>query len=184
MEQKIVFNRNDFRKWLEENHDKETKVELIIYRKHTGKPSPSQRELMGEAICFGWIDTILRKVDEDRYIRTFSKRNKNSRWSNNTIKCAKELISQGKMTESGLKYYKEGLKKPTHDFGIPKNPSIPLELEIALDKNKKAKENFEKYTPSIKKMAYRWILRGKRKETRDKRIKLLIERAEKNDKTV
>jgi len=184
MKQKTVFARDDFREWLVKNHNKETKVELIVYKKHTGKLSPSHRELMEEAICFGWIDTILRKLDANRYIRTFSKRNKNSRWSNNTIQYAKDLIKQGKMTPSGLKYYKEGLKKPTHDFGIPKNPDMPVELKNALAKNKKARENFAKFTPSVKKMAFRWILNAKRDETRTKRVKLLVERAKNNDNRV
>ena len=184
MKQVTAFSRNDFRSWLIKNHNKETKVEVIIYRKHTGKLSPSHKELMEEAICFGWIDTILKKVDEQRYIRTFSKRSQNSRWSDNTIKYAKELIKQGKMTPLGLKYFKEGLKKPTLDFGIPKNPDMPIELKNALKNNKKARENFEKFTPTIKKMAYRWILRGKREETRAKRIRLLVERAKDNDNRV
>jgi len=184
MKQKTAFNRNDFRKWLVKNHNKETKVEVIVYKKHTGKSSPSHKELMEEAICFGWIDTVIKRLDENKFIRTFSKRNKNSKWSNNTIQYAKDLIKQGKMTSVGLKFYKEGLKKPTHDFGIPKNPDMPVELKNALGKNKKARENFEKFIPSIKKMAYRWILRGKREETRTKRVKLLVERAKNNDNRV
>jgi len=179
-----AFTRNDFRKWLMKNHDKETKVSVIVYRKHTGKPSPSHRELMEEAICFGWIDTILRKLDENRYIRTFSRRNRNSKWSDNTLRYAKDLIKQGKMTPEGLKFYKEGLKKPTHDHGIPKNPDMPVELKNALDKEKKAKENFEKFPPSTKKVFYRWILRGKLKETRAKRIKLTVEKAKISSKDV
>ena len=172
-----VFNRNDFRKWLEMHHDSEDKVSVIVYKKHTGKPSPSHKELMEEAICFGWIDTVIRKLDENRYIRTFSRRNKNSKWSNNTISYAKDLIKRKKMTSAGLKFYKEGLKKPTHDFGIPKNPDMPAELKKALDKDKKAKDNFDKFPPSTKKMFYRWILRGKRDETRAKRVKLIVEKA-------
>jgi uncharacterized protein YdeI (YjbR/CyaY-like superfamily) len=172
-----VFNRDDFRKWLVRNHNKEDKVSVIVYKKHTGKPFPSHKELMEEAICFGWIDTIIRKLDENRYIRTFSRRNKNSKWSNNTIKYAKDLIKRGKMTPEGLKFYKEGLKKPTHDFGIPKNPDMPVELKQALDKDKKAKDNFENFSASVKKMFYRWILKGKRDETRAKRIKLIVEKA-------
>ena len=172
-----VFNRNDFRKWLVMHHDSEDKVSVIVYKKHTGKPSPSHRELMEEAICFGWIDTILRKLDENRYIRTFSRRNRNSKWSDNTLRYAKDLIKQGKMTPEGLKFYKEGLKKPTHDFGIPKNPDMPVELKMALDKEKKAKENFDSFSASVKRMIYRWILRAKRDETRIKRIKLTVEKA-------
>ncbi len=184
MKTMTVFTRNDFRKWLIENHEKENKVSVIIYKKHTGKSSPSHRELMEEAICFGWIDTIIQKLDENRYIRNFSKRNKNSRWSDNTLRYAKELIKQRKMTPVGLKFYKEGLSKPTHDFGIPKNPDMPVELKIALNKDKKAKENFENFSPTIKKMTYRWILRAKRNETRVKRIKLTVNNAKNNSKDV
>ncbi len=177
METVTAFDRKDFREWLVNNHDKETKVSVILYKKHTGKLSPSHKELMEEAICFGWIDTTINRLDEDRYIRNFSKRNKNSRWSDNTIRYGGELIKQGKMTPSGLKFYKEGLKKPTHDAGIPKNPDMPVELERALSKNIIAKVNFEKFSPSIKRTFYRWILRGKREETKTKRITLTVEKA-------
>lgn len=164
------------------NHITESKVSVIIHRKHTSKPSPSHRELMGEAICFGWIDTILKSLDEDRYIRTFSKRNKNSKWSNNTLTYAKELIKQNKMNPQGYMYYLEGLKKPTHDFGIPKHPEMPEELKIALSKNKKARENFDKIIPSQKRVVYRWILFGKREETQTRRITQVVERSKIGEK--
>jgi uncharacterized protein YdeI (YjbR/CyaY-like superfamily) len=179
-----AFTRDDFRKWLAGNHDKEDKVSVIVYKKHTGKPSPSHKELMEEAICFGWIDTVIKKLDENRYIRTFSRRNKNSKWSNNTISYAKDLIKRKKMTSAGLKFYKEGLKKPTHDFGIPKNPDMPVELKIALSKHKIAKDNFENFSASIKRTFYRWILRAKRDETRNKRIKVTVEKAKVGNKDV
>lgn len=179
-----AFNRNDFRKWLMKNHNEENKVAVILYKKQTGKSAPSHRELIEEAICFGWIDTTIKRLDEEKYIRNFSKRNKNSRWSDNTLRYGKELIKQGKMTPVGLKFYREGLKKPTHDFGIPKNPDMPLELRITLDKNKKAKENFENFSGSVKRMVYRWILRGKRDETRTKRINLIVEKAKIGSKDI
>jgi len=179
-----AFNRDDFRKWLIKNHNTETKVGVIVYKKHTDKSSPSHRELMEEAICFGWIDTILKRLDEDTYIRNFSKRNKNSKWSNNTISYGKDLIARGKMTPTGLKFYKEGLSKPTHDHGIPKNPDMPAELKQALDEDKTAKDNFEKFSPSIKRTFYRWILRAKLKETQTKRIKLTVEKAKIGSKDV
>mgnify|MGYP006423236355 CR=1 FL=1 len=177
-----VPTRSYFRKWLEKNHDKETKVATILHKKHTGKSAPSHREMIEEAICFGWIDTTVKRLDEDRYIRNFTKRTKNSRWSNNTIKYGKQMIEQKKMTPTGLKFYKEGLKKPTHDQDIPKNPDIPVELKKALAKNKKARDHFEKFPPSTKKMLYRWILRGKREETRTKRIKLIVNNAKEGKK--
>lgn len=172
-----VFHKKEFRKWLMKNHDKKRTVSIILYKKHTGKKSPTHRDLMEEAICFGWIDTTVKRVDEDRYMRNFVRRNKNSKWSDNTLSYAKELIKQGKMTPSGLKIYKLGLQKPTHDHGISKNPDIPPELRKALEKDKKAKENFKKFSVSAKRTIYRWILRGKREETRSKRIKLVVKGA-------
>lgn len=109
--QKEIFNKKEFRDWLLKNHNKECKVELIMHKKHTKKGSPSHRELLEEAICFGWVDTTIKRLDEDRFIRTFIKRNKNSRWSENTLKYAKELIKEKRMTPSGLSFYKEGLRK-------------------------------------------------------------------------
>ena len=179
-----VLSVEDFRKWLTENHDKENKVSLVLYKKHTGKSSPSHKELMEEAICFGWIDTTVKRLDENKYIRNFCKRNKNSKWSDNTQKYAKELIKQKRMTTTGLKFYKEGLKRPTHDFGIPKNPDMPLGLERDLNKNKKARKNFDSFSASTKKMIYRWILRGKREETRSKRIRITVENAEVGSKNI
>ena len=90
---------------------------------------------MEEAICFGWIDTIIKRLDEDTFIRYFSTRTNNSRWSDNTLSYGKRLIEEGKMSERGLHYYKLGLAKPTHDHGIPKDPPMPDELKAALSKN-------------------------------------------------
>ena len=178
----IAFDRNDFRKWLKKNHDKEKKVAVILYKKHTGKKSPSHRELMEEAICFGWIDTTIKKIDEDKYLRYFSKRSKHSKWSYNTLSYARDLIKSGKMAPIGFKFYKEGAKKPTHDHGIPKNPDMPEELDKALKKEKIARDNFLKFSPSVKRTFYRWILRAKMPETKIKRIKQVVELAYKKRK--
>jgi uncharacterized protein YdeI (YjbR/CyaY-like superfamily) len=184
METITALDRNDFRKWLVNNHNKEIKVAVKVYKKHTGKPSPSHRELMEEAICFGWIDTTIKRFDEDLYIRNFCKRNKNSRWSDNTLSYGKDLIERKKMTPTGLKFYKEGLSKPTQDHGIPKNPSIPIELKNALAKDKVARDNFDSFSASIKRTFYRWLLRGKLEATRSKRIKSIVEKARVGNKDV
>ncbi len=172
-----VFSKEEFRDWLEINHLIESKVAVVLHKKHTGKSSPTHRELMEEAICFGWIDTTIKSIDKNIYLRNFSKRNKNSGWSDNTISYAKRLERENKMSPQGIKFFKEGLKKPTLDHGIPKNPSMPKELREQLNKNRKSKENFEKFTPSNKKMIYRWILSAKREETREKRILKTMEAA-------
>ena len=184
METITVLKKEEFRKWLKQNHKKEDKVAVVLYKRHTGKPAPTHNELIREAICYGWIDTTVKRLDENRFTRRFSKRTKNSTWSDNTLRYAKELVKEGRMSEEGMKFYKLGLKKPTHDDNIPKNPDMPTELKKALAKNKKARENFAAFPPSTKKMLYRWLLSGKLKETRDKRIKRIVEGAKNNNRDI
>ena len=179
-----VYDKKEFRKWLKKYHKKESKIGVVVHKRHTGKPAPSHRELMDEAISFGWIDTTLKRLDDHTYIRYFSKRTNNSRWSDNTISYAKLLIKEGMMSEQGMYYYKLGLAKPTHDYGIPKNPEIPPELALALSKNKKAKQNFDKFSPSVKKTFYRWLLRAKMPATKQKRVKIIVEKAYNMDKSI
>ena len=169
-----IFHRNEFRKWLAKNHDKKKKVGLILHKKHTGKNSPSHRELMEEAICFGWIDTTVRRLDSDRYVRFFSKRNKNSMWSYNTLGYAKDLVKKKMMTPHGMKFYREGLKKLPHDHGLPKNPSIPIGLKKALAKSKTARKSFDSLPNSMKRTYLRWIFRAKMQDTKNKRIDFVV----------
>ena len=126
---------------------------------------------MDEAICFGWIDTIVKRIDEDTFMRFFSRRNKNSKWSYNTLSYGEQLIKDKKMTQHGLKFYNEGKKKLPHDHGIPRNPEVPKEIL----NNKKTKEKFEKLAPSIRRMHLRWVARAKQEETKKRRIEKLIE---------
>ncbi len=172
-----AYNRKDFRKWLKKNHKKESRVVVILHKRHTGKSAPTHRELIEEAICFGWIDTTIKRLDDNTFLRNFTRRTTNSRWSNNTLRYAKQLIKEEKMTSEGLHFYKLGLSKPTHDHGIPKNPDMPLELKKALSKNKNARKNFETFSPSIKRTFYRWLLRAKLPETQGKRIRQIIKSA-------
>jgi uncharacterized protein YdeI (YjbR/CyaY-like superfamily) len=175
-------NRKEWRDWLEKNHDKEKKIALIKYKKHTGKPSLSHKESMEEAICFGWIDTTIKKLDEDRYLRRFARRNDKSRWSDNTLSYGKKLVKEGKMHPAGMKRYLEGLSRPTHDAGISKNPSVPEDLKKELRKKGKAEENFAAFPRSYKRMYLRWIERAKLSETRKKRIGEVVKRALENKK--
>lgn len=137
-----AYTKEDFREWLRKHHKTGHKVAVILHKRHTRKAAPTHRELIEEAICYGWIDTTIRRIDEDTFIRYFSKRAKNSKWSANTQSYAKSLLKQGRMKEQGLHFYKLGLKKKTHDHGIPKNPRQPKKLKESLAKNKKAERLF------------------------------------------
>ncbi len=165
----------EWRKWLEKNHDKETKVYLVKYKRHTNKPTISHQESMDEAICFGWIDTTIKSLSVDKYMRCFVRRNKNSRWSNATLSYAKRLIKEGKMAPAGLKMYKEGLLKPVIDHGLPKNPNTPADLKKALEKSGSL-AFFNSLAPSYKRIYIYSVERVKRAETRTRRIKQVVER--------
>ena len=174
--------REEWRAWLQKNHERENKISLIRYKKRTGKPSPAHMDAMKEAISFGWIDTTIKRLDNERYIINFAKRNKNSKWSNNTLSYAKELVKQGKMSPAGLEAYKHGLSKPPHDFGIPANPQIPDDLMEIL-KQTKTNDNFHLFPSSYKRALLRWLLKSKLSETRKKRIDKIVNLAKNNDKT-
>lgn len=169
-----VYSAREFRAWLAKNHTKESKLVVVVHKRHTGKGAPTHREMIEEAICFGWIDTTIKRLDEDTFLRHFSRRNEKSKWSDNTLSYAARLVKEGKMSPEGLRFYELGKAKPTHDHGLPKNPDMPEELKKALAKNAKAKSIVRAYPPSTKRMLFRWILRGKQKETREKRVKQII----------
>lgn len=165
-------NLDDWKKWLEKNHLRQDKVLLIKYKKHTGKPIIYHMDSMKAAICFGWIDTTAKRIDENRWATTYVKRNKNSKWSINTLRYGKELLEKGLMSDFGLKMYKEGLAKKPHDFGIPENPRMPKEMKILLEKNKKL-DKFLKLSPSKKKMYFRMFLKAQRPETKASLVRKL-----------
>ncbi len=175
-------NRKEWRDWLRKYHSKKKMVWVVKYKKHTKKPSISHKESMEEAICFGWIDTIVKKIDDERYVSCFVRRNENSRWSNSTLGHARKLIKEKRMSPAGLQAYKEGLKKPVIDLKLPRNPKIPEDLRKELSKNRKARENFDNFAPSYKRLYIYWIEKAKRKETREKRIREVLTRAEQNKK--
>ena len=178
-----VYSVEDWRNWLRDNHLKEKKVGMIIYKKHTGKPSISHKIAMEEAIAFGWIDTTINKLDEEKYIRHFVRRGDNANWSKNTLKYGKKLLAEGRMSPHGELRFKQGLKKKPHDYGIPDKPPMPHELKKALSE-KKIFEKFEAFPPSTKNMFYRWILRAKTDATKKKRIESVVKKTIAGDKTI
>jgi uncharacterized protein YdeI (YjbR/CyaY-like superfamily) len=96
-----VTNREDFRQWLEENHQSKKEIWLIQYKKATKKPSINYVEAVEEALCFGWIDNTQKSMDAERYATRFSPRRPKSNWTETNKERARRLIAKGKMTEAG-----------------------------------------------------------------------------------
>jgi len=168
-------SRAQWRRWLERNHGQKDAVLVLMQKRHTGKPAVNHRESLEEALCFGWVDTITKRIDEDVYARRFVKRKPGANWSVNTLSYAKRLLADGKMTPAGIKAYELGLKKRPHDYDRPTTLHIPADLQAALAALG-ATKRFAAWSPSQRKMLLYWIVRAKRPETRAKRIKELAQR--------
>ena len=148
----------------------------MYYKKDSRKPSISHEEAVKEAICFGWIDGIVKKLDEERTVRRFSPRKPDSRWSGLNISRAKELIQSGHMTPAGLSAFHPERK-------IPEQPSqFSAEVSKILRQNKAAWQNYQAFPPYYRRMTAGWIESAKKPETKIKRLERLIRFAEANKK--
>jgi len=169
-------NREKWRAWLEENHASANELWLILYKKHTKKSSIRLDEAVEEALCFGWIDGKLRRIDDEKHEIRFTPRKKGSTWSETNINRVKRLIKEGRMTSVGLKKYRDGMRDPRMKL-LRKDFEIPQFIVAALKRNKRAWDAFDKLAPSRKQQIVWWIATAKREETREKRIKETIRRS-------
>ncbi len=165
--------RSQWRNWLARNHDKELQgIWLVFEKKHTGKPSLLYEESIEEALCFGWVDSVIRRIDEYRYCRKFTPRRDASVWSRTNRKRVQKVIREGRMTPFGLA--KVQAAKKLGNWATDPRPiiqmEIPPELAGALSQNPKAKIFFDKLAPSFRKHFIGWISTAKRPETQAKRI--------------
>lgn len=176
-------DRTAFRKWLEKNHTSAPGIWLVYYKKYSGKPSISYAEAVKEALCFGWIDSKVNSLDDERYMQVFTPRKAKSVWSASNKRYIAELLSEGLIMEAGLKCI-EVAKQNGMWESLDKVEALELpdELVKAFKKNKPAKENFEKFPPSSKKLILQWIASAKRDETRQKRIEEAVTLAARNIK--
>ena len=166
-----ISNRKDWRKWLKENHTIIGEVWLIYYKKHTNKPRIPYDDAVEEALCFGWIDSTVKRIDDEKYCQKFTPRNLKSIWSEHNKKRVAKMIKQGKMTKHG----KEKVKAAKNNgewyktAEAVKEFKMPLELTRLLSANKKTREFFNELSPSNKKQYIGWIASAKKEETREKR---------------
>lgn len=183
--QLYMANRQEWRAWLGENHDKEKEVWLVYFKKHTGKPSIPYDDAVEEALCFGWIDSLVHTIDDERYTQKYTPRKAKSIWSELNKTRVQKMIEQGKMTPAGLKLIEEAKANGQWHKATPSRNSpieIPSDVEQALLANEHAWKNFMGMTASQRSQYIYWILDAKREETRQKRINDTVRRAEQNMK--
>lgn len=175
-----VTTRTQWRTWLEKNHETVNEIWLIFYKKDAGKPTIPYNDAVEEALCYGWIDSIIKRIDSEKYVRKFTPRKKKSKWSDLNKKRVKKMIQEGKMTEAGLAKIDE--KVFIEEKVTPKEFIIPPGIEEALQTNEEAWKNFSALAPGYKRQYIGWIIDAKREETQKRRLKELITVLEKNEK--
>jgi uncharacterized protein YdeI (YjbR/CyaY-like superfamily) len=147
---------------------------LIFYKKHTGKNTIQYEEAVEEALCFGWIDGILKRIDDKKHVVRFCPRKKNSVWSESNIQRVNKLIKKRKMKEAGLKKFRE-MDENRRAPGLDKKLEIPDFIIKEMKKNKKAWKNFNAMPPSHQRQYIWWITEAKKEETKRRRLIKAIE---------
>ena len=169
-------NRTQWRDWLEENHGRESEIWLVIHKKKSGKTKFGLNEAVEEALCFGWIDSILKPIDSTKYMLRFSPRKKNSVWSKRNIDRVNKLITDGKMESSGLSIVQEAKINGSWQAAIQRENTedIPSDLKNALRKQKGAIAAYRALIPSKKKQYLYWLETARQEKTRKARINKII----------
>lgn len=176
-------NRAAWRAWLEKNHADSPGLWVRIRKVGSTAPGLKLEEAVEEAICFGWIDSRLHPLDNDEFKLWFSRRKPASIWSQNNRIRVEHLITKGLMAPAGIAAVNIAKENGAWTSLVPiENLEIPSDLEEALASDPAAKENFDGFADSAKKMILRWIDTAKRHETRQKRINETVRNAAKNQK--
>lgn len=177
-------SRDRWRSWLSENAAVDKEAWLVLHKKRTGRASITLEEATEEALCFGWIDSSLQRIDDDSYALRYTPRRKRSPWSEINRRRAAKLIRQGRMTDGGLAAIEEAKRngewsKAPHSEDVSR---VPVDLRRALAANERARTAFAKLAPSYKRQFLGWIANAKTDATRARRIEKTISLLEANRK--
>ena len=173
-------DRESWRTWLKQYHEAEREIWLIFYKKHTGKHSIPYAEAVDEALCFGWIDSIVKKLDGQRYLRKFTPRTNNAKWSALNLERVRRLVKSGRMTKAGLAKLDPGVKAETPP--AKRAFSMPSVLKRLWGQNKRAREHFERLAPSYRRNYIAWVASAKRSRTQERRAQEAVRMLEGNEK--
>ena len=164
-------DRRSWRRWLEKNHAIQRGIWLVFYKKATRKPSLEYEESVEEALCFGWVDSRTRRLDDERYMLMFTPRKPGSRWSRPNKERVERLVASGLMTPPGLAKIEEAQRNGAWTvYDAIEDLVIPDDLAAALAEGTSAQETFEGFSISVRKNILWWIASARRPETRARRI--------------
>ena len=161
-------SRPEWRRWLQRNHSREREVWLVFQKRDSGNPGIGYEDAIEEALCFGWVDSLVKKLDETRYLRKFTPRQPDSRWSTINRRRYASLKERGLLAAPGV------ARAPTSRSGDAPRPSaitLAKDIEMHLKSNAKAWSFFQKLAPSYRRLYIAWIEAAKRPQTRAKRLR-------------
>jgi uncharacterized protein YdeI (YjbR/CyaY-like superfamily) len=170
-------DRQSWRAWLREHHQARDAVWLVLLKKHVDEPSVSYEEAVEEALCFGWIDGQLRRIDGRSHMIRFTPRRPDSVWAASNKARVERLIAAGLMTEAGMKVVREAKARGAWDHDEARFDAAPPDLEAALAADPAAAERWRTWARSNRRQYVAWVLEAKRPETRARRIAEVARRA-------
>lgn len=178
-----VTNRDEWRAWLAKHHASETEVWLIYYKKQSGQPRIPYEDAVEEALCFGWIDSLVKRIDDEKFAQKFTPRRDVTRWSALNKRRVRKMIKEGRMTKVGLAKIDLSVldEKP-----VPKPKkrelSLPRFVKQALMANPNAWKYFQSLAPSYRRYCIGWIMHAKKDETRQRRLREVVSLLAQNKK--
>lgn len=177
-------NAQEWRDWLHKHHLKSKGIELVFYRVGSSFESMRWEDAVQVAICYGWIDSTVRRLDEDRRKQTFTPRKDKSVWSKLNKTYIEKLTKENLMHESGFKKIETAKQNGSWtSLDHVEDHIIPEDLQVAFKANPKANENYLNFSPSYRKSYLYWLNQAKRAETRNNRIVEIIKLCEQNIKS-
>ncbi|HQK39239.1 MAG TPA: YdeI/OmpD-associated family protein [Flavobacterium alvei] len=183
-EQHYFKNAKEWREWLHENHTKSTGICLIFYKVGSNFESMRWEEAVQVAICYGWIDSTVKKMDDERRKQVFSPRKDKSVWSKLNKTYIEKLLKENLIHESGLAKIEIAKQNGSwNSLDAVEELIIPEDLKMAFEQNEIAFENYKKFSPSYRKSYLYWLNQAKREETRSSRIVQIINFCQQNKKS-
>jgi uncharacterized protein YdeI (YjbR/CyaY-like superfamily) len=174
---KVVYFKSgtEFRGWLESNHAAASEVWVGFYKKDSGETGISYPEAVDEALCFGWIDGIRKRVDEISYTNRFTPRKAKSTWSLINTRRVEELRALGRMAEAGLKAFAARDPRRTGIYSFERKTELDRNAETKFKASKTAWTFFKAQPPGYQRLAIHWIMSAKLEETRASRLERMID---------
>jgi len=183
MKPKFFATPQTFRNWLEKNHAKTTELFVGFHKKDSGKKSITYKEALDEALCFGWIDGVRKRLNDTSFVQRFTPRRAKSIWSLINVRHVERLRKEGRMQPAGLAAFEQREAKRTGVYSFENRPrELSVEFMKQFQANKKAWDFFQSEPPYIRRVCVFWVMSAKKEETKIRRLEQLIESSAKGQR--